>query len=85
MKKFTTVIERDSETGLCVGYFPGFTGAHSRAETLDERNANILEFIKTISVIPPMSYGEHLPKRFSKFPQTTQAMCIPSREIPIAV
>jgi len=39
------VIERDPVTGLLVGYVPGFRGAHSQAESLDELNANLREVI----------------------------------------
>jgi predicted RNase H-like HicB family nuclease len=45
MKSFTAVVERDPVTGLLVGYVPGFPGAHSQAETLDELNANLREVI----------------------------------------
>jgi predicted RNase H-like HicB family nuclease len=45
MKTFTAVVERDPVTGLLVGYVPGFPGAHSQAETLDELNANLQEVI----------------------------------------
>jgi predicted RNase H-like HicB family nuclease len=45
MKTFTAVVERDPVTGLLVGYVPGFRGAHSQAETLDELNANLREVI----------------------------------------
>jgi predicted RNase H-like HicB family nuclease len=45
MKTFTAVIERDAATGLLVGYVPGFPGAHSQAETLDELNENLHEVI----------------------------------------
>jgi predicted RNase H-like HicB family nuclease len=45
MRTFTAVIERDPVTGLLVGYVPGFKGAHSQAETLDELNANLREVI----------------------------------------
>jgi predicted RNase H-like HicB family nuclease len=45
MKSFTAVIERDHETGLFVGYVPGFPGAHSQGETLDELNDNLREVI----------------------------------------
>ena len=45
MKTFTAVVERDSVTGLLVGYVPGFPGAHSQAQTLDELNANLREVI----------------------------------------
>lgn len=44
-KDFTAVVERDSETGLYVGYVPGFAGAHSQAESLDELNRNLREVI----------------------------------------
>lgn len=42
------VVERDAETGLYVGYVPGFPGAHSQAETLDELNANLQEVIEML-------------------------------------
>ena len=45
MKTLTAVVERDPVTGLLVGYVPGFPGAHSQAETLDELNANLREVI----------------------------------------
>jgi predicted RNase H-like HicB family nuclease len=45
MKTFTAVMERDPATGLLLGYVPGFPGAHSQAETLDELNANLREVI----------------------------------------
>jgi predicted RNase H-like HicB family nuclease len=45
MKKFTAVVERCADTGLYVGYVPGFPGAHSQAESLDELNANLKEVI----------------------------------------
>jgi predicted RNase H-like HicB family nuclease len=38
MKNFTAVIERDADTGLYVGWVPGFPGAHSQGVTLDESN-----------------------------------------------
>jgi predicted RNase H-like HicB family nuclease len=45
MRVFTAVIERDPDTGLFVGYVPGFPGAHSQGETLDELHANLREVI----------------------------------------
>ena len=45
MKNFTAVVERDSVTGLLAGYIPGFPGAHSQAESLDELNANLREVV----------------------------------------
>ncbi|QWR78917.1 type II toxin-antitoxin system HicB family antitoxin [Candidatus Magnetomonas plexicatena] len=48
MKTYTAVIERCSDTGLYVGYVPGFPGAHSQAETLDEINNNLKEVIEML-------------------------------------
>ena len=48
MKEFTAVVERDPDTGLYVGYVPGFPGAHSQGETLDELNANLREVIEML-------------------------------------
>ena len=45
MRNFTAVVERDPETGLFVGYVPGFPGAHSQGETLDELSHNLREVI----------------------------------------
>lgn len=49
MKSYTAVVERDEETGLYVGYVPGFPGAHSQAVSLDELNANLREVIELLS------------------------------------
>ena len=48
MKEFTAVVERDPETGLYVGYVPGFRGAHSQGATLDELNENLREVIEML-------------------------------------
>jgi len=48
MKIFTAVIEKCSDTGLYVGSVPGFPGAHSQAETLDELNKNLKEVIEML-------------------------------------
>lgn len=45
MNNFTAVIERDPATGFLVGYVPGFPGAHSQAESLDELHDNLTEVI----------------------------------------
>ena len=45
MRNFSAVIERDPDTGLFVGFVPGFPGAHSQGATLDELNANLREVI----------------------------------------
>lgn len=48
MRTFTAVVERCSDTGLFVGYEPGFPGAHSQGETLDELNRNLSEVIEML-------------------------------------
>ena len=45
MKTYTAVIERDPETGLYVGYIPGWPGAHSQGATLDELHGNLQEVL----------------------------------------
>lgn len=45
MQSYTAVVERCPDTGLYVGYVPGFPGAHSQGATLDELNANLREVI----------------------------------------
>ena len=45
MKTFTYVVERCPDTELYVGYVPGFPGAHSQGETLDELHDNMREVI----------------------------------------
>ncbi|MDP1714082.1 MAG: type II toxin-antitoxin system HicB family antitoxin [Anaerolineales bacterium] len=47
-KTFTAVVEKDSDTGLYVGYVPGFPGAHTQAETLDELRDNLREVIEML-------------------------------------
>ena len=48
MKTYTAVVEHCPETGLYVGYVPGFPGAHSQGETLDELNRNLQEVIEML-------------------------------------
>jgi len=45
VRSFTVVIEHCPETRLYIGYVPGFPGAHSQGETLDELRENIREVI----------------------------------------
>ena len=45
MRTYTAVVERCPETSLYVGYIPGFPGAHSQAESLDELKLNLQEVI----------------------------------------
>ena len=48
MRNYTFVVERDPETSLLVGHVPGFPGAHSQAETLDELHGNMREVIEML-------------------------------------
>jgi predicted RNase H-like HicB family nuclease len=48
MKSFTAVIERCPDTGYYVGYVPGFPGAHSQGESLEELNRNLKEVIELL-------------------------------------
>ena len=48
MKTFTAVVEKCPDTGLFVGYVPGFPGAHTQARTLDELNLNLREVIELL-------------------------------------
>ena len=56
---FAAIIERDTDTGLLVGYVPGFAGAHSQGATLDELHANLREVIEMLLEDgPPAFEGE---------------------------
>ena len=48
MKTFTAVVEKCAETGLYVGYVPGFAGAHSQGATLDELKRNLEEVVSLL-------------------------------------
>jgi predicted RNase H-like HicB family nuclease len=48
MKTYTAVVERCPDTRLYVGYIPGFPGAHSQGETLDELKRNLQEVIEML-------------------------------------
>ena len=45
VQTYTAVVERCLDAGLYVGYVPGFPGAHSQGETLEELNGNLREVI----------------------------------------
>ena len=45
MRSYTAVIERDPETGLYVGFIPGWPGAHTQGESLDELQRNLQEVV----------------------------------------
>ena len=67
MRTYTAIIERCNETGLYVGFVPGFKGAHSQGETLDELNKNMKEVIEML-----LEEGE--PKIESEFIGTQNLM-----------
>ena len=70
MRSFSAVIEHCPETGLLVGYVPGFSGAHSQAESLDELQANLQEVISML-----LEDGEpHLDSDFVGL----QQICLPA-------
>jgi predicted RNase H-like HicB family nuclease len=48
MRTYTAIIERCPDTGLLVGYVPGFPGAHSQGDTLDELSGNLTEVINML-------------------------------------
>jgi predicted RNase H-like HicB family nuclease len=48
MRTFTAIIERCPKTGLFVGYVPGFPGAHSQGDTVEELNNNLKEVIELL-------------------------------------
>lgn len=48
MRIFPAVVEKCPDTGLYIGYVPGFPGAHTQAETLDELQKNLREVIEML-------------------------------------
>ncbi len=48
MRSFNIVVERDPDTRLVVGHVPGWAGAHSQGETLDELQRNLEEVIRML-------------------------------------
>ncbi len=48
MKTFTAIIERCPDTKLYTGYIPGFPGAHSQGETLEELHSNLQEVLQML-------------------------------------
>jgi predicted RNase H-like HicB family nuclease len=48
MRAYTAVVERCHDTGLYVGYVPGFSGAHSQGETMEELQQNLREVIEML-------------------------------------
>jgi len=48
MRHYAAVIERCPQTGYYVGFIPGFPGAHTQAETLDELQINLKEVVEML-------------------------------------
>lgn len=48
MQSFTAVVERCPDTGLLVGFVPGFPGAHTQGASLDELQENLREVISML-------------------------------------
>ena len=48
MKTYTAVVERCPDTGLYVGYVPGFPGAHSQGTSLDDLRCNLAEVLNML-------------------------------------
>ena len=48
MRNYTAIVERCQDTGFYVGFIPGFRGAHTQAETLDELSKNLREVVEML-------------------------------------
>ena len=46
--RFTAVVECCKDTGIYVGHVPGFKGAHSQGESLDELKGNLTEVVEML-------------------------------------
>ncbi|MBC6439923.1 MAG: type II toxin-antitoxin system HicB family antitoxin [Rhodospirillales bacterium] len=44
-RNYNFVVERDAQTGLLVGYVPGWPGAHSQGAGIEELRENLREVI----------------------------------------
>ena len=65
MRSYTAVVEHCPDTGLYVGYVPGFPGAHSQAATLDELNRNLQEVVEMILEEGEPKLGCPLPDEYA--------------------
>lgn len=63
--RFTAIVEYCKDTGLYVGYVPGFAGAHSQGETLDALNGNLKEVVEML--LEDGLQSMNLPRRTSSF------------------
>lgn len=48
MRTFNFIVERDPETGTFIGSVPGWPGAHSQGDSLEELEANLREVISML-------------------------------------
>ena len=48
MKDYRYVVEKCADTGMYVGYVPGFPGAHSQGESLNELRTNMQEVVEML-------------------------------------
>ena len=48
MHSFTAIVEKCPETGLFVGFVPGFPGAHTQGKSLDELQENLREVVSML-------------------------------------
>ena len=48
MRVFDFVVERDADTGVLVGYVPGWPGAHTQGADLVELQSNLKEVIEML-------------------------------------
>jgi predicted RNase H-like HicB family nuclease len=48
MRTYDVVIEQDSDTGLFVGYVPGWPGAHTQGANIEEVQENLREVLEML-------------------------------------
>jgi predicted RNase H-like HicB family nuclease len=48
VRTYTAVVERDPDTGMYVAHIPGWPGAHTQGESLDELQANLREVVELL-------------------------------------
>ena len=64
MSVFIAVVERCPDTGLYVGDVPGYPGAHSQGETMDELRVNLREVVAMLLEDGPPNH-HHTQSRWS--------------------
>ena len=45
MRTFNVIVERDPETGVLIGSVPGWPGAHSQGDTMDDLERSLREVL----------------------------------------